>query len=197
MFKFTDLPKKSQQKILTETDYELSFIKINQKSSLQQNQKILDKSTIPTIVDGNFGTVSNVLNMRLNIIRTNPVIRTQTVFVFKESLKKNTTRTKNNKILLDGGIAVGENLFIMVNKETLYEEKLKEDKVSYTKTRAIIISAIQPVPGGLSEFFGKISTTITEPIVIIFCNALGDTCLILQNQQKNNEVMQQIKNLLD
>jgi len=43
MYKFTNLPKLLQTKILSETDYELSFIKINQKNSLQQNQKILDK----------------------------------------------------------------------------------------------------------------------------------------------------------
>ncbi len=193
MYKFNNLPKSNQKKILEETDYELSFLKINQKSSLQASQKILDKSTSISTSGSTFGSVSEVLNAKVEAIMNKPAIRTQYVYILNDEPKNNTWRTRSNKINIDGMLIFpNKDQYVLVNKDALYEEKLKADNISFIKKESIIVSVIQPVPGGLNQLFGK----ITEPIDILFCNELGDTCFILQNPLHNQAVIQQIKNII-
>lgn len=193
MYKFTNLPKLLQTKILSETDYELSFIKINQKNSLQQNQKILDKSTSITTSGSTFGSVSDVLNAKVEAIMNKPAIRTQTVFIINDNPRDNTWRTRINKINIDGMfIFPNRDQFVLVNKDDLYGEKLKADNINFIEKEAVIISVIQPVPGGLNYLFSQFD----EPIDILFCNELGDTCFILEDPSKNAEVIKKIKTII-
>ncbi len=193
MYKFNNLPKSTQRKILEETDYELSFLRINQKSSLQASQKILDKSTNISTSGSTFGSVSEVLNAKVEAIMNKPAIRTQYVYILNDEPKNNTWRTRSNKINIDGMLILpNKDQYVLVNKDALYEEKLKADNISFIKKESIIVSVIQPVPGGLNQLFGK----ITEPIDVLFCNELGDTCFILQNPLHNQAVIQQIKNII-
>lgn len=193
MYNFNNLPKQVQKKILTETDYELSFIKINQKSSLQSSQKILDKTTSVTTSGTTFGSLTEVLNAKVEAIMHKPAIRTQNVYIINDNPINNSWRTRSNKINIDGILFLENNdQYVLVNKEALYEEKLKADNINFIKKESIIVSVIQPVPGGLNQLFSKIN----EPIDILFSNELGDTCFILQNPLNNDKVIQQIKTFI-
>ena len=159
----------------------------------------------------NFSDKNSVIQFKINKVISNPNVFVQKVYIYIDDPFDATARTGDNDINIDASAifpvpiqnstslrlssnvnkcASGKErkIFMTVNQPEKFECLLKQDNIRFKVKKGIVISGINPIPGG----FNKLIEQVDDDVLISFIDELGN--LIIVPECENN-ICKYIKNI--